>query len=1059
MDEEFDYSRYKYFIAFVLDHSYLYTEIDEMGGYFEYGNNAWNQSKYVPSFVYDTTSKTVIAEGDSADKLMSEAGEPQENLLYIPNAFTELYNTSAKQQEGHCEKNWFDDVVLQVVIKILQMQVDKWKEKKDCSEAELCYVFTIPTGWNEDIKEEFIRPLFVKSGLINEEDDLRKLSIFTHLELNFRYLQFISIEKPTVTTINQGHQYIIMSLDFHQDIHVNLNLVSAQYPGFKTVDSGYVPQLLKEFDFVIPFRSHSVKSSLTAYLEKQFESELVLEIIDQMLETLNRETIYYRNSKKEFDLMIDNIRLLTVGDVFEDFIPSVAKNCMNGINTLLQGTDNIKARSLAIVYTKHISDYQNVAVVLSLVEKWVKTRSEEQDSPYELIGDSLNFVYKISGKDKLKMASVFVRKQMNDFNVCRDPIILPRDSSDEEYGSSLKPVYFLNIDLLPTKNKITLTYVDEKSRIEQIESIDCNIQPLHTFFKQSEMYQRFQLHINYGIKTHLETLFAEYLTMYSKSNQKTTLSSLLQPASEIFKRILGKVETKSSFGDYLRIHTSRNWSKEIRNLFASSGSHLLEELMKNAKMDSLFALRDNSENDEEDLLVTSDPGYIFFFIVAYLHNLKTSVEIEIKGKFGNDLRGKNIWYGVSVDKHLLDTVFVSKKKLEKLFYASGILVKDDNLRRAKFCVRGEDILPAIQQTLDLNLRMKSYFVVAQIFPRHVQLTLHQTVKLASPGEDAASIIIEDKTVHFDDVYDELCKKVWENIQSNCQLDYCITHKDKNYTEHDFGSLQAYRDICQTLKQRILELLKNDSHNVDMNLCTKFNVNKKCSCHMVMSLRLVIEKGLQQVLESIVRTIAATLANYDLFGNYKTDHIFVLGDPFNLSYDSHFYAVYTTILQRAMDEGIKSKGKDTQAFVMKDSLDQLLYLFKIIKPHMFDRFIKGTLCMVPGNTYGIGFSDVPFSWNRRFVHVARNGDIKHSLSASSDYLILFEKGRQLSTTATMIKVRYGDNPTACIIRVKNPCSTKLEKHDILDVETAKGSVNYADFHVEGNSIYDLIVELI
>ncbi|KAI7893684.1 uncharacterized protein EV154DRAFT_501193, partial [Mucor mucedo] len=310
-----------------------------------------------------------------------------------------------------------------------------------------------------------------------------------------------------------------------------------------------------------------------------------------------------------------------------------------------------------------------------------------------------------------------------------------------------------------------------------------------------------------------------------------------------------------------------------------------------------------------------------------------------------------------------------------------------------------------------KLKMKSYFVVSHIFPQHVQLTLHQTVKLASPGEDAASIIIEDKIVYFDDVYDELCKNIWKKMQSNCQLTYCMTHKNKNNTEYDFGSFQAYRDIRQNLKQHIIELLKNDSHNVDMKLCTKFNVNKKCSCHMVISLRFVIEKGLQPVIENIVRTIAATLTNCDLFENYKTDYLFVPGDPFNLSYRSPFYNVYTSILQKVMDDGIKSKGKDTQAFVMKDSLDQLLDLFKISKPHMFDRFTKGTLCQVPGNTYGIQVYDNQFRRRHPFVHVACNGDIKHNLSRSGDCLILIEKGRKLSTTGTMIKVRNCENAAA------------------------------------------------
>ncbi|KAI7893683.1 uncharacterized protein EV154DRAFT_139599 [Mucor mucedo] len=507
MDEEHDYSRYKFCIAFVLDHHCLHSNIYEIGSYFEDGLNEWWKGKSTASIIYDTTSKTVISNDKYVNYSMSETEELPENWLYIPNVFTELYNTYEKHQEDHCERNWFY-VVQQMAIKVLQGHANIRKQELNCSEAELCYVFTIPTGWNENIKEELIRPLFIKSGVLNEEDDQGRLIFFTDLELNFRYLQSRRFREFNVA-MNQGHQYIIMSLYFQQEIRVNLNLVSAQYPSFKTVDSGYVPQLLKDFHFTISLRSHNVKSSLTTCLEKFCDSELVLKIIDQMLQILEetisrtyverfRETMsdfilgrplsyqpffsinleYAYDSKygkKEFDLMINNIRSFTMGNVYEALIPSVAKSCMNGISTLLQGTDNIKSRSLVIFHTDDVNIDKRMVAVLGLVKKWSKTRSKQKDSPYELIGESIGddqyFVYEFDATHRMKMASVFVRKHMNDYNIRRDPIILPRDSSNEEYGSCSKPVYFINIDLLPTKNKITLTYVDEKSRVKQIEDI------------------------------------------------------------------------------------------------------------------------------------------------------------------------------------------------------------------------------------------------------------------------------------------------------------------------------------------------------------------------------------------------------------------------------------------------------------------------------------------------------------------------------------------------------------------------------------------------------------
>lgn len=267
------------------------------------------------------------------------------------------------------------------------------------------------------------------------------------------------------------------------------------------------------------------------------------------------------------------------------------------------------------------------------------------------------------------------------------------------------------------------------------------------------------------------------------------------------------------FGDHLKvclyqkkkIKTSRKQLKEIRDLFALSKPNLLEQLTKNVRLDGLFTLDEHSFNDDADLVTTYDPAYIFFFTMMYLQHLNKLLEEQLEISFGDDWRGKNIWYGVSVDKHLLGTVFGSTKKLEKLFYASGIL--DDSLRKAKFCNRGEEILPAIQHRLPyLHFKVKSYFVVAQLFSKHMQLTLHQVVKVASTGEDAASVIIKDKIVYMDDVFELLGKEIWTSIQLNCQMDYCNIHEDGKNERYDLSSFQTYSYMYRNIKSCVTRLV-------------------------------------------------------------------------------------------------------------------------------------------------------------------------------------------------------------------------------------------------------------
>lgn len=89
----------------------------------------------------------------------------------------------------------------------------------------------------------------------------------------------------------------------------------------------------------------------------------------------------------------------------------------------------------------------------------------------------------------------------------------------------------------------------------------------------------------------------------------------------------------------------------------------------------------------------------------------------------------------------------------------------------------------LNNVFGLEFKMKSCFVVAQIYPTtHVQLTLHQVVRLLSPQKPAATVIIQDKIVHIEDIYDTLCQKIWAIMLSG-HVEYCTTHKNER---NDFG---------------------------------------------------------------------------------------------------------------------------------------------------------------------------------------------------------------------------------------------------------------------------------
>ncbi|KAG2191452.1 hypothetical protein INT47_012749 [Mucor saturninus] len=553
----------------------------------------------------------------------------------------------------------------------------------------------------------------------------------------------------------------------------------------------------------------------------------------------------------------------------------------------------------------------------------------------------------------------------------------------------------------------------KKIQLSYIVLHNSNMRPLDSFIKQSQLYQRPILRISNRLKLGLEKIFGDYLQLYSSYKRKVKKRLPVSPASELPGRAFRDMRKRSTL---------------------SSDERIESKLMANIEMDDLFASKDESSGSDSESFTTCHPGYMYFFMITYLHCLNKQKEEKLKSNVRSNWRANNIWHAVSMDKKLLDTVFGSIKKLEKLFFASGILKKDDELGKVKFCTRGEEILPAIQNKYqDLDFRLKSYFVVVQISSKHIQLSLHQVVKLASPGEDPASIIIQDEVIQIDDVYDTLCKSIMKSIQVNCQVDYCTTHKSQEDMQCDFQSSKIYSNIYRNLKPCVVELFEKNKSDLDMDSKIQLNINTKCGCSINIFLRDIIEVGLMSVIGSMATNIVASLTNKNLFGNYAPNYIFVFGDPFNLAQGSKIHIAYTMIMQKAIDDGVYIKEKDAKTFVVRESILQLLDTFLSGKKHyMFERFVPGTLCQVSSNTYGMRiastFNFIPFT------RINSDGVIKNTIAEDGSYLVFIQEGKPVSTKGVIIQTNEVKHINLEIIRLESSPSTVPDKYALLHSNT-------------------------
>ncbi|KAI7873624.1 uncharacterized protein EV154DRAFT_93168 [Mucor mucedo] len=262
--------------------------------------------------------------------------------------------------------------------------------------------------------------------------------------------------------------------------------------------------------------------------------------------------------------------------------------------------------------------------------------------------------------------------------------------------------------------------------------------------------------------------------------------------------------------------------------------------------------------------------------------------------------------------------------------------------------------------------------------------------------------------------------------------------------------QAYENIFQKFKLCVIALLERNKTNLEsMDSEVKLSTtNNECACSINISFRKIIEVGLKSVLKNVATIIGSSLTNKEIFANYETNYIFMLGDPFHLSYGSSIHTVYTQVLQKEINDSIYLKEKDTQAFALIESVYMLLDPLTRIKPYLYEKFSKGTLCQVSSETYALRLPARSKKYNS-FSHINRSGDVKNTLPSDSSYFIFIQRGEPFPLTDINIKVntnhgRYEDNE---IIKVKDSGESKLKKYTVLD-KNSQGSM-YMIFSRDGH----------
>lgn len=240
------------------------------------------------------------------------------------------------------------------------------------------------------------------------------------------------------------------------------------------------------------------------------------------------------------------------------------------------------------------------------------------------------------------------------------------------------------------------------------------------------------------------------------------------------------------------------------NIFAGSK----DTVLSNDIMVGLQAILSVESGAKDSLISTKQQVYIKAFVLIYMIHIKNIISSKLAVILGRNIDIR-IGYAITIEKMLLIGLFGTEEDLKDIIYTSGLLQKDDSLKKLRVITQGERLFPIIQQSLKLQFPLKSYFVVAQLRDYYVQLTLNQVVT-ESGEEDQEAIIIRDEIIQIPNIYESLCLNMWSNIiEENSLIQLCDRHtKHKDTKLQEIFSSKNQKEFTKNFKRYLSENVRN-----------------------------------------------------------------------------------------------------------------------------------------------------------------------------------------------------------------------------------------------------------
>ncbi|GAN05981.1 hypothetical protein MAM1_0107c05457 [Mucor ambiguus] len=381
--------------------------------------------------------------------------------------------------------------------------------------------------------------------------------------------------------------------------------------------------------------------------------------------------------------------------------------------------------------------------------------------------------------------------------------------------------------------------------------------------------------------------------------------------------------------------------------------------------------------------------------------------IDPKNYFDSDTGGYNISLGVM--QKPLKMIQIANALLPPIVWDEGASRQVELIDHSN---QKEDLLPP-----------NSFYVQAYVNDGYIRFILNKViaVSLLNGAIQKSTFTIQEASVKLESTFDSVCDNMWNHLMSlECLTDinqhgHCDTHLKGEYSTADYCFFKC------SITRIIEELLHGNfaKCNQDIDISHAIPISKECNCSFQVTIRALINIGLQPVIIHIATIIASSLASSSFFGLYTVSALIIMDDS-----KETLVKDYHDDFKKAIQSCLKAHYKRTIIFYNREAVVACQSLGSWCSG-LQQAFGKGTYSQVSSTDYILRFLSFGadrfkkgYEWYKYHSDSLKESEL---IAAQNEFIIL-EKGHALDSRGST-HVFYQRNHSMLSIKLSKSCEIR------------------------------------